>query len=82
MVTHGAKTQAAHLGQPIFLRVAQKKEKNDPRQNVTKEYDSQENMIATYDRAPTRHVPCRSLWRHTSFPYVVYGSYGEYYNDI
>jgi hypothetical protein len=58
---HGAKTQAAHLGQPTFSRAAQQKGKNDPRQNVTEEYDSQENMIATYDWVSTRHVPCRSL---------------------
>ena len=46
---HGAKTQAAHLGQGYFSRVAQKKGLNDPRQNVTSYYDSCENMTATYD---------------------------------
>ena len=40
MMSHGAKTQAAHLGQPIFSRAVQKIEKNDPRQNLTEEYDS------------------------------------------
>jgi hypothetical protein len=49
MMRHGAKTQAAHLGQHTFSRAAQKKEKNDPRQNASEEYDSQENMTATYD---------------------------------
>jgi hypothetical protein len=48
-MNHGAKTQVAHLGQPTFSRVAQKREKNYPRQNVTKEYDSHENMTTTYD---------------------------------
>jgi hypothetical protein len=61
MMSHGAKTQVAHLGQPTFSRVAQKREKNYPRQNVTEEYDSQENMTTAYDWASTRHVPCRSL---------------------
>jgi hypothetical protein len=61
MMSHGAKPQAAHLGQPIFSKAAQKREKNDLRQNVTEEYDSHENMTATYDWASTRHVPCRSL---------------------
>ena len=46
---HGAKTQAAHLGQGFFSRAYPKKGKNDPRQNVTAYYDSQENMTATYD---------------------------------
>ena len=46
---HWAKTQAAHVGQGFFSRAAQKKGKNEPRQNVTAYYDSQENMTATYD---------------------------------
>jgi hypothetical protein len=60
-MSHGAKTQAARLGQPTFSRAAQKREKNGPRQNVTEEYDSQKNVTATYDWASTRHVPRRSL---------------------
>ena len=52
-MSHGAKTQAARLGQPEFSRAAQKKEKNGPRQNVTEEYDSQENVTARYDWAST-----------------------------
>ena len=43
MVSRGAKTQAVHLGQPTISRVVQRREKNDPRQNVTEEYDSHEN---------------------------------------
>ena len=36
-------------------------------------YDPWKNVTATYDWAFTRHVLSHSLWRHTSFPYVVYG---------
>ena len=39
-------------------------------------------MTATYDWACTRHVPCCSLWRHPSFPTVVYGTYAKYDSEI
>ena len=58
---HGAKTQAARLGQPTFSRVVKKREQNDPRRNVTEECVSWKNVTATYDWAFTRHDPHCSL---------------------
>jgi hypothetical protein len=78
MMSYGTKTQAAHLGQLIFLRAAQKKEKNDLRQNVTEEYDSQESMtgyppysfhIVPFERTRRSHT---SYMVHTPNTTVIY----------